>query len=86
MDEERNLSLSVVPYEPNVLPKNLDLKTPPPNWLRPVGSKIKIPNLRKKKPKKMSSAMVANHYLNGHYFGNNLDLGVNFITWHGKST
>ena len=39
--EETDLSLSVVPYKPNEVPKFCDLKNPPPNWLRPVGSAIK---------------------------------------------
>ena len=34
MESDKDLSLSVVPYRPKEIPKNLDLKTPPPNWLR----------------------------------------------------
>ena len=70
MESEKELSLSVVPYRPKEIPKNLDLKTPPPNWLRPVGSSIKMPNLRKKAKTKqgnMKSARVANHSLAGHF-------------------
>ena len=51
----------------------IDLKEAPQNWLRPVGSSIRLPrgkNKQSRKKTRMKSSLVANHYLQSHMYQN----------------
>ena len=65
-----NLNLSIVPYGPQQVPDSTDLKEAPQNWLRPVGSTIRLKskNRQSRKKTRMKSSLVANHYLQSHMY------------------